>query len=468
MSAEFSLLGLSSPLLDVLTEVGFSVATPVQKASIPVLLSGRDAVVRADTGTGKTAAYILPILQRIDHQERIPKVLVLCPTRELSAQVAREFRRLGRQHKGLRVLVLVGGEPRRRQTSALVEGAHVIVGTPGRVLDHLTRKDLRLEALTTVVLDEADRMLEMGFQDELSAILEETPAGRQMAFFSATFPHSIEAMSERYQSTPEQIIAEPAAINSEACAQFVIPIESEDKLSSLRWVLAQHPHKRALVFTNFKASAAAIERSLQADGLSASALHGDLEQIDRDRVMAKFRNGSTTVLVATDVAARGIDVPDLDLVINAELPHQPEIYVHRIGRTGRAGKSGVAVSLVLPRDGEKLAAIEATIGHAIEQLVITEAPTSAAFSGSETAGAPHGPMDTLRISGGRKDKVRPADILGALTGEAGGLAGTDVGKIEIHDTFSYVAVSRSTSRLAVKSLSNGRIKGRKFRVTLEK
>jgi len=467
MAADFASLALSPPLLEVVAELGFTACTEVQEKCIPLLLAGCDLVAQAPTGTGKTAAFALPMLEKISLASRTPTALVLCPTRELSAQVARDIRKLGRRHAGLRVLVLAGGEPRRRQTSALEEGAHVIVGTPGRLLDHLRRKDLDLATIRFVVLDEADRMLDMGFEDDMQTLLAAAPTPRQTAFFSATFPRSIEAMGRKHQSAPVRVTIETPASDEHEVKQFVMRVEPEHKLGTLRWVLEHHPHESALVFANFKASVAEIESALAAVGLSTGALHGDLEQFDRDRVMAKFRNGSTRVLVATDVAARGIDIAGLDLVVNYELPSQPEIYVHRVGRTGRAGKPGIAISFATSKELLKLEAIEAAIGGSLTRTKRTRdedgnvaAPTSAPQHDSK--------MDTLRISGGRKDKVRPGDILGALTGEAGGLAGTDVGKIEIHDTFSYVAVSRAVSAAAVASLTAGRIKGKKFRVVLEK
>ncbi len=466
MESDFRALGLSPALLEVVAELGFTAPTEVQSAAIPVLLAGKDVVAQARTGTGKTAAFALPILERLSMLTRTPSALVLCPTRELSAQVAREIRRLGRRHAGLRVLVLAGGEPRRRQTSALDEGTHVLVGTPGRVLDHLRRKDLDLSTIQTLVLDEADRMLDMGFEEDMNAILEAAPKPRQTAFFSATFPHSIETMSKRHQSAPVRLALANDTAPEHEIRQFVMMVEAERKLDTLRWVLEHHPHESALVFANFKASVAEVERALLKVGVSAGSLHGDLEQVDRDRVLAKFRNASTRVLVATDVAARGIDVLGLDLVVNYELPGKPEIYVHRIGRTGRAGRTGVAISFVTSKEREKLDAIEAFVGAPLPRTKRQQSEFDAERPAAEERRDPK--MDTLRISGGRKDKVRPGDILGALTGEAGGLAGTDVGKIEIHDTFSYVAVSRGVSAAALASLTSGRIKGKRFRVILEK
>jgi len=449
------------------------------------LLEGRDLVGQSHTGSGKTAAFALPILQRLSLETRALKALVLCPTRELSAQVARELRKLGRNLPGLQVLVLAGGEPLRPQANALEKGVHVVVGTPGRVLDHLGRRTLDLRETETVVLDEADRMLDMGFADDMEQILEALPRSRQTVFFSATFPSTIEELSHKYQRDPVRVTIEtPKGLEGEVSRQLLIKVEPEAKLQALRWVLQRYPHESALIFANLKVTVAELEKALANAGTSVASLHGDLEQYDRDRVMAKFRNASTRVLVATDVAARGIDVESLDLVINYDLPPQPEVYVHRIGRTGRAGKVGLAVSFAGERDRLKVKTIEAHTQVKLERTPMTAREERAPSAGEDGEvgedGAEREPqvpaqdleraakMDTLRIAGGRKQKMRPGDILGALTGEAGGLQGTDIGKIEIHDNFSYVAVNKSVSRLAQQSLSNGKIKGKKFVVSLIK
>ena len=466
MATDFAELSLSPALLEVVAELGFLKMTPIQAQTVPVLLEGKDLVGQSRTGSGKTAAFGLPILERLDLQTREIQALILCPTRELSAQVAREIRRLGRRHAGLTVLVLAGGEPLGRQKGALEKGAHIVVGTPGRVLDHLRRRSLRVHRVGTVVLDEADRMLDMGFQDDMVKILKALPDARQTVFFSATYPSSIAELCQKHQKDPVFVKVEAEPEQAAEIRQLVITAETEAKIGALRWVLATYPHESALVFANLKVTVAEIAKVLSDAGVSADSLHGDLEQYDRDRVMAKFRNASTRVLVATDVAARGIDIADLDLVVNFDLPSQPDVYVHRVGRTGRAGKVGLAVSLRTSREDGKVNAIEQFTG---QKLIVTERETvprgeKAAISKTLERDAK---MATLRISGGRKEKVRPGDILGALTGEAGGLNATDVGKIEIHDHFSYVAVSKSVSREAQRSLSEGRIKGRKFQITFE-
>ena len=466
MATDFAELSLSPALLAVVAELGFLKMTPIQAQTVPVLLEGKDLVGQSRTGSGKTAAFGLPILERLDLQSREIQALILCPTRELSAQVAREVRRLGRRHAGLTVLVLAGGEPLGRQKGALEKGAHIVVGTPGRVLDHLRRRSLRVHRVGTVVLDEADRMLDMGFQDDMEKILKALPVARQTVFFSATYPSSIAELCQKHQKDPVFVKVEAEPEQAAEITQLVITAETETKIGALRWVLATYPHESALVFANLKVTVAEIAKVLSESGVSADSLHGDLEQYDRDKVMAKFRNASTRVLVATDVAARGIDIADLDLVVNFDLPSQPDVYVHRVGRTGRAGKVGLAVSLRTSREDGKVAAIEQFTG---QKLVVTERELVARGEKAAIAKSLErdAKMATLRISGGRKEKVRPGDILGALTGEAGGLSAADVGKIEIHDHFSYVAVSKSVSRDAQRSMSEGRIKGRKFQITFE-
>jgi ATP-independent RNA helicase DbpA len=464
MDQSFGSLAISPALLSVVESLGYTTLTPIQAGSIPPLLAGHDLVGQSQTGSGKTVAFALSILQRLDPASRALQALVLCPTRELSAQVAREFRKLARGLPGLSVLVLAGGEPLRSQRNALERGVHVAVGTPGRIIDHLSRRHLKVHAVHTVVLDEADRMLGMGFREDIEKILKALPKPRQTAFFSATFPESITTLSEKYQTSPVWVRIEAEQQPCEI-RQLVYETEPDRKLQALLGILADHPHESALIFANFKVTVAKLEQVLLESRMSVAAIHGDMEQYDRDRVMAKFRNGSTRVLVATDVAARGIDIQDLDLVVNFELPSEPEIYVHRIGRTGRAGKSGLAISLCTSDELHKLAAIEAITGLTLARA--QRSPINVAQSKEKQPLNRGAAMVTLRISGGRKQKLRPGDILGALTGEAGGLVSTQVGKIEIHETFSYVAIASGAAEAAQRSLSEGHIKGRKFKATLE-
>ncbi|MEN9724403.1 MAG: hypothetical protein RJB38_2389 [Pseudomonadota bacterium] len=463
LTSPFKALSLSHDLVQTLNDLGFTGPTPVQAQSIPLLLTGKDLIAQSQTGSGKTAAFSLPILQNLELDQRDVQGLILCPTRELCAQVAREIRKLGRRMPGLQVLVLSGGALIGPQFGALERGVHLVVGTPGRVLDHLQRDSLSLARVRTVVLDEADRMLEMGFQEDMEKILARAPQKRQTVLFSATFPKGIETLSRAYQRSPSRVTIEAKTQTVESIRQVVYSVDGDRRLKALLWVIQQHQPESLIVFCNFKASVVDLAKALSTEGLSVGALHGDLEQFDRDRVMAKFRNRSTKFLIATDVAARGIDVENLDLVVNFELPAQPEIYVHRVGRTGRAGQKGRAVSFYSSRETPKLQSIEKYAGVTLEKKTLPALDTLDAgrlhdsIQGQAT-------MCTLVIGGGRKEKMRPGDILGALTGEAGGLDAADVGKIEIHDHFSYVAISARVAERALRRLRDGRIKGRKFRV----
>lgn len=452
---EFSQLALSPALLEVLSELKLNTMTSIQEQAIPLLLQGKDVIGQSQTGSGKTAAFAIPLLERIQLQQRYPQALVLCPTRELCTQVAREIRKFGRRLPGLQVQILAGGQPIRPQIAAMQSGLHIAVATPGRLLDHLERKTLSLNRVHTVVLDEADRMLDMGFLEDIGKVFECLPRAHQTVFFSATFDEQIEAVSRRFQRSPVRITV-PEVRGS--CKQLYYEVSDEaQKVDALRWLLLERQPESALVFVRLRATANDVAQLLSRGGLSADALHGDLEQFDRDRALARFRNGSTRVLVATDVAARGLDVLSLPLVVNFDMTSQSDTYIHRIGRTGRAGKSGLAISLGTNRERAKLEAYESQTGVAVERLVYD--------STAELAAAPPAPMSTLHIWGGRKDKIRPGDILGALTGDLG-MSAQDVGKIEIHDRLCYVAVSSGLAREAARKLSAGHIKGRKFRVVV--
>ena len=464
--AAFHTLKLSPALLKVVNELGYKQLTPIQAQSIPVLMAGRDLIGQSKTGSGKTAAFSIPFLEKLDAAAGKPQVIVLCPTRELCAQVGREIRKIGRYRKNLQVLIVSGGQPMGIQIDALDKGVHVVVGTPGRIIDHLKRKTIDLRQVRTVVLDEADRMLDMGFSDDIEFILDQTPKTRQTVLFSATFPDLIQNMSRKYQKNPEVIKIEGGETNVSTMQQVCYEITLQNKFETLLTILHTRKLESVLIFCNFKASVDSLVDLLENANQSVEKIHGDLEQHDRDRVMAKFRNGSVRILVATDVAARGLDVDSLDAVINYELPTQADTYVHRIGRTARAGKKGLAISFLSEKEKPKLQTIEKFLDAKIERVVFKESTLRAAHAVPQTS--QEASMETLYISGGRKDKVRPGDILGALTGEAGGLAADQVGKIEIQDRFSYVAIDRKSSRIALERLRNGKIKGRKFRVELVK
>jgi ATP-dependent RNA helicase DbpA len=447
---------LKPSLLEVLDEIGYTALTPVQAQSIPHLLTGRDLIAQSQTGSGKTAAFALPILHGIDLDVREVQALILCPTRELCAQVAREIRRLGRKEPGLQVAILSGGTPGYKQANALSSGAQIVVGTPGRLLDHIRRGSLVLDVTKTVVLDEADRMLDMGFEADVAAVLDAAPTDRQTVLFSATYPEGIAAITRGYQRNAARVSVADE-ISAPDIEQFFYAGEAGSRAAALLEVLSALSPASALVFCNLKVTVDALATELSASGFPAAPMHGDMEQPERDRVIALFRNQSVRVLVATDVAARGIDVADLELVVNFDPPAQPEIYVHRIGRTGRAGKKGYAITFIGARDDRRLRGIEDVTG---KKLLPWKTPAQKAAPVLQVS------MTTLHISGGRKDKIRPGDILGALTGESGGLDAKDIGKIEIHDQFAYCAVTSSLAARAAKSLSEGKVKGRKVKVQL--
>jgi len=450
----FDELALSPGLSKVISEMGYKTLTPIQAMSIPKLLAGKDLIGQAATGSGKTAAFSIPLLERIDTKTRQLQALVLCPTRELCEQIARELRKLGRYKKDIQVLTLSGGHPVFLQLKSLEHGAQVAVGTPGRIVDHLKRKSLDLSHIQTIVLDEADRMLDMGFRDHIEGILKKTPPERQTSLFSATFPPTIEGLSKRYQREPERVTVETTELEHPDIDQICYRTRHDVKTDALVTFLKSRVLDSVLVFCNLKIRVDEVVEDLRRAGLSADKLHGDLDQGQRERVMAKFRNHSTRILVATDVAARGIDVVGLDAVINYDMPNDPEQYVHRIGRTGRAGATGLAVSFVTGIEGAKLERIREFTQN---KLQVLEAESNKTPPVQNAAAQ----MNTLSISGGRKDKLRPGDILGALTGDAG-LPGDQVGKIEILDHVSFVAIARDSSRQAFEGLQKGKIKNRRF------
>lgn len=457
----FSELALSPDLQAVTGELGFEKMTPIQSQTIPTLLAGKDLIGQSKTGSGKTAAYSLPILQRVSETlgNRDVQALILCPTRELCTQVARDIRKLGRRLPGLQVLIVCGGTPSRPQRDALRLGVHIVVGTPGRTLDLIKRGDLWLGNVATLVLDEADRMLDMGFEEEMGEIMENAPSSRQTVLFSATFPDQIKAISKQFQFEPKHVIVADDQTEKPNIQQVVVDSVQEEKFADLMALLQEYKPQSAIVFCNLKATVAELGTLLAGHGVGADALHGDLMQEDRDRVMAMFRNGSIRVLVATDVAARGLDVADLDLVVNYELPLHMDDYVHRIGRTGRAGKHGVAVTLAVSRERLRLAEFERESGGKVE-LIQLKKSEKVPYLQLEAS------RQTVLISGGRKDKVRPGDILGALTGETGRLSAADIGKIEIHDRYAYVGVSRGVAASEIQKLKSGKIKGRLFMIRL--
>jgi len=456
MSAlSFSKHSLSAAQLSNLESLGYYSMTPIQAAALPVALAGKDLIAQARTGSGKTAVFALALLARLDLTSRATQALVLCPTRELSIQVSSELRRLARHLPNVMVTTLYGGQPIDLQKRALKKGAQIVVGTLGRVVDHIKRDSLKLQDLSLLVLDEADRILEMGFMNELEKIIRDLPADRQTLLFSATFPDNIENLSRHVQRNPTHVSVDEQQASDEI-EQVVYHCKAPDKLDGLKKILLEYQPVSAVVFCNYKQSTFDICDFLSEQGFSAAALNGDLEQRDREDLLIQFKHQSCSVLIATDVAARGLDIKDLPLVINYELPSDPETYVHRIGRTGRAGKSGIAVSLCSEREKFKLSEINAYQNSAFEL-------ESLSILRSRLAKIPDPTFVTICISGGRDAKVRAGEILGALTG-AGGLEGSQVGKIDIMDYKSYVAVQCVVADRAVQQLSRSKIKGRRFKI----
>ncbi len=354
----FTELGLPEPLLAAVQEMGFESPSPIQAKTIPLALTGADLIGLSQTGSGKTAAFALPTLARIDVDMKEPQALVVCPTRELAVQVCEEIFRLGHKMKGLRALPVYGGAPIDRQLQSLRKGAHVVVGTPGRLLDHLKRKSFNPKNIQTVVLDEADRMLDMGFQEEMEALLAALPEERQTLFFSATMNRRVSRLIEGFGKKAQLVEIERKSLTVDAIDQSCYEVRQRSKVEVLSRLIDMDPPRLAVVFCNTKRLVDEVTEGLLARGYSADRLHGDITQQMRERTLTRFREGTIEILVATDVAARGLDVDDIDLVVNYEIPHDPEDYVHRIGRTGRAGRSGKAVSFVFGRDIYRLQTIE--------------------------------------------------------------------------------------------------------------
>ncbi|WP_313223688.1 ATP-dependent RNA helicase DbpA [Stutzerimonas nitrititolerans] len=454
-STAFSDLPLGASTLANLASLGYAEMTPIQAQSLPIMLKGSDLIAQAKTGSGKTAAFGIALLEPLNPRYFGCQALVLCPTRELADQVAKELRRLARAADNIKILTLCGGVPIGPQIGSLEHGAHVIVGTPGRVQEHLKKGTLKLDGLNTLVLDEADRMLDMGFYDAIAEIIGQTPSRRQTLLFSATYPAGIEQLSAAFMRAPQQVRVE-AMHDQKQIEQRFYEIDPAGRMPAVMRILAGFRPESCVAFCFTRQQCQELVEYLGAKGISAMALHGDLEQRDRDQVLAMFANRSLSVLVATDVAARGLDIDALDMVINVELARDSEIHVHRIGRTGRAGKRGVAVSLVAPAEAHRARAIEERQQAPLDWYPLSDLKAQ--------PGDPlQPPMVTLCIAAGRKEKLRPGDILGALTGDAG-IPGAQVGKIAIFDFQAFVAVERGVARKALARLNAGKIKGRSLKV----
>ncbi len=453
----FTSLNLAPAALNNLNQLGYTQMTAIQAASLPLTLAGRDLIAQASTGSGKTAAFGIPLVENLDAAQFDTQAMILCPTRELADQVTQEIRRLARAVGNIKVVTLCGGVALRGQTQSLEHGAHVVVGTPGRIMDHLERGSLSLQSLKMLVLDEADRMLDMGFFDDIAKVARQCPKDRQTLLFSATYPEGIAKLASQFMREPQTIKVQ-AQHDAQKIKQVFYEVNHSERLHAVSQLLNHFRPESTLAFCNTKQQCRDLVSVLQAQGFSALALFGELEQRERDQVLVQFANRSCSVLVATDVAARGLDVANLEAVINVDVTPDPEVHIHRIGRTGRGDAEGLALSLASMDE----------MGHVgkIEQLQNREfawAPLSSLTPAA--GGALQPPMATLQIVGGRKEKIRAGDVLGALTGEAG-FAKEQVGKINVNEFSTYVAVSRDIAREAVKRLSAGRVKGKTVKVRL--
>ena len=455
--SSFDSLPLDPAVQANLARLGYLEMTPIQAASLPPALLGKDLIAQAKTGSGKTAAFALALLANLNTRRFAVQALVLCPTRELADQVSAEIRRIARAEENIKIVTLCGGVALRGQTASLAHGAHIVVGTPGRIMDHLQRGHLDLQALNTLVLDEADRMLDMGFFEDIATVARQCPRERQTLLFSATYPEGIARLSAQFMRDPLTVKVQ-AQHESGQIEQRWYQVKEGERLQAVSLLLNHFRPASTLAFCNTKAQCRDLVAALCGQGFSALALFGELEQRERDQVLVQFSNRSCSVLVATDVAARGLDISQLEAVINVDTTPDPELHIHRIGRTGRAGQTGLALNLAsLDEMG--------SVGK-IEQLQGRESAWHPLAELTPAAGGILVPvMATLQIAGGRKEKIRAGDVLGALTGEAG-FVREQIGKIDINEFSTYVAVERSVARQAAQRLEAGKVKGKKVKVRL--
>lgn len=521
-TVKFEDLGLDTRILRAITEMGFEEPSPIQAKAIPEVMSGRDVIGQAQTGTGKTAAFGIPLLQKIDPKNRKLQAIVLCPTRELAIQVADEIRRLCKFMHGIKVLPVYGGQDISIQIRSLKGGVQLVIGTPGRVMDHLRRHTLKFDELHTIVLDEADEMLNMGFREDIETILKDAPQERQTILFSATMPQPILDITRNYQKDAVMVRVVKKELTVKNIDQYYYEVKQKNKEEVLSTLIDMYNPKLSLVFCNTKKRVDELTEALKGRGYFAEGLHGDLKQSQRDRVMKGFRTGKTEILIATDVAARGIDVDDVEAVFNYDLPQDDEFYVHRIGRTGRAGRVGKAFTFVVGREVYKLKDIQRycktkiyaqpvpslndvtairleKVMEEIEEIIknedlrsmmrvierqineedYTAMDIAAAFlkkymgefeqntlpkreDDFGDTGAEEG-MVRLFINIGKKQKVRPGDILGAVAGESG-IPGKLVGTIDMYDKYTFVEVPRENAADVLRAMKNTKIKGKSINV----
>lgn len=453
----FSTLSLRDELLQSISALDYKIMTDIQMQALPPLLKNRDILAQARTGSGKTAVFAIGLLNKLNIQSYFTQAIVVCPARELSNQVAIEIRKLASTIANTRVVTLCGGKPMGPQLASLKRAPHIVVGTPGRILKHLEIGTLKLNRIETLVLDEADRMLDMGFYDDILNIINVTPLSRQTLLFSATYPEKIKQVSDRVQIKPKDIRIESSHDIPEI-NQIFFEVEKSHRIKMVYKLISHYELESILIFCNTKLLCQQLATDLKPYNINALALHGDLEQFERDQILTQFSSKACSVLVATDVAARGIDVIDLSAVINFELSFDPELHIHRIGRTGRAGAKGLALSLFSNNERQRVEAIEEYQGKKININDSDSLSNSLNFQ-------LYPPMVLLFINGGKKEKLRAGDLLGALTANDE-INAKQVGKITLFEKFSYVAIDRKVDKLALHKLNNNNIKGRKFRVRI--
>ena len=452
----FDTLALEPATRENLRSLGYLEMTPIQAASLPPALLGKDLIAQAQTGSGKTAAFALALLANLNPRRFAVQAMVLCPTRELADQVTAEIRRLARAQDNIKVVTLCGGVALRGQRTSLGHGAHVVVGTPGRVIDHLERGHLTLEALATLVLDEADRMLDMGFFDDIAKVARQCPRERQTLLFSATYPEGIAKLAQQFMRDPVTVKVE-APSDAVLIEQRFYQVTRTNRFETVAMTLNHFRPVSTLAFCNTKQQCRDLVAFLLQQGFNAQALYGELEQRERDQVLAQFANRSCSVLVATDLASRGLDINQLEAVLNVTITPDPQVHVHRIGRTGRAGEQGLAISLASMDE-------MGSVGK-IEQYQKSESVWYERDTLTPTGQGPLlAPMVTLQIAGGRKEKIRPGDVLGALTGPDGGFKREQIGRISVTDFSTFVAVERAVAGEALRKLNAGKVKGRSVRV----
>ena len=521
-AATFESLGVSAPILKALTEIGYEAPTPIQEKTIPPMLAGRDLIGQAQTGTGKTAAFAIPILEKLDPAVPEVQALVLAPTRELAIQVAEAIHTYSKYRGRVGVLPVYGGQPIQLQLKRLDRGVHVVVGTPGRIMDHLRRGTLRLDAIQMVVLDEADEMLRMGFIEDVEWILSQAPEERQTALFSATLPREIRRIAERHLRNPASIEIEHKTLTVPAIEQRYLIVTPQQKLEALARILETEPTDAVLIFTRTKTGAAELTERLEGRGYAAEAMHGDMNQAQRETVIRRLRGGQVEIVVATDVAARGLDVERISHVVNYDIPNDVEAYVHRIGRTGRAGRSGVAVLFVSPRERRMMMEIERFTGQRIKPMKMpTQADVAARrialFKDSIRRSVAEGDLDLylslveelveegmdlaevaagaarlargdkplevevepeptavpqaedgmvrLFIAAGSRAGVRPGDIVGAIANEAG-VPGKAIGSIDIYDRFTFVEIPAQFRDQVLERMARATIRGRPVEIRI--